>query len=122
MVVLPELDLNAKDEDAVQQFATVAAILIGVRMAYLLLVLFYRLRIRRSRYALVIETAGTQCTALSGTDRDEIHRIEDEIVNAIEDPPDHERIVHVGGDLVIGDKVGRDKYQQSGTDNRMAFN
>lgn len=123
-VVLPELDLNVDFtvEKAAQQFATVAAILAGVRMAYLLLVLFYRLLLRQQYYALVIETAGTQYTALHGTDLDEIHRIEGVIVNAIEDPPSHEQTVKIRGDLVTGDKVGRDKIVQSGTDNRMTIN
>jgi hypothetical protein len=110
---------GAANAAGVRQFATGAAILVGVRMTYLLCVLLYRLLIRRPNYALVLETAGTQYTALQGTDDHEIHRIEGEIVNAIEDPPLHERILHVSGDLVIGDKVGRDKYQQSGTGNRM---
>ena len=78
-------------------------------MTYLLFVLFYRLLIRRPRFTLVIETAGTQYAALSGTDHNEIHRIKGEIVSAIEDPPAHERIVQVSGDLVIGEKVGGNK-------------
>lgn len=122
--LLPQLDLDAgfDIEEAARQLATVVAALAAVRIAYLLLVVVYRLLFRRPRYTLVIETAGTQYAALSGTDREEIHRIKGEIVDAIEDPPSQERIVQVRGDLVIGDKVGRDKYEQSGTDNRMTFN
>ncbi|GIH21773.1 hypothetical protein Aph01nite_00830 [Acrocarpospora phusangensis] len=123
-VALPELDVDAgfNLEEAAGQFTTGAAILGGVRIVYLLGLLLYRLIFRRRRYALVIETAGTQFTALSGTARDEIHRIEGEIVSAIEDPPDQERIVHVGGDLVLGDKVARDKYEQRGADSRITVN
>ncbi|MGH3975263.1 MAG: DUF6232 family protein [Pseudonocardiaceae bacterium] len=109
VVVLPKLDLNV---ETAREYANVAASLAGVWITYLLFVLFYRLWIRRSHYELVIETAGTQYAALRGTNRDEIHRVEGEIVNALEDPPDRERIVHIIGDFVNGDKVERDKYQQ----------
>jgi len=121
--VVPKLDLKTDFdvEKAARQVAVGVVVLAGLRIAYLLFVLFYRLLIRQPRYALVIETAGTQYTALTGTDRDEIRRIEGEIVAAIEDPPSHERVVHVSGDVVFGDKVGRDQYQQVGTGNRMTF-
>lgn len=99
-----------------------AAILVAVRMAYLLLVLCYRVLARRWKYALVIETAGTQYTALRGTNQDEIHRIESEIISAIEDPPLHEVVLQLNGDFVMGDKVGRDKNQQIGTDHSMIIN
>ncbi|MDF5756047.1 DUF6232 family protein [Spongiactinospora sp. TRM90649] len=123
-VVLPELDVDIgyDIEGAVRQFMPYALGLAGIRAAYLLVVLFYRIVIRRPRYALVIEAAGTQYTALSGSDHREIHRIKGEIVSAIEDPPSEERTIHVSGDLVVGDKVGRDKYHQDGTGNRMTFN
>jgi hypothetical protein len=123
-VALPELDVDPSFnlEEAGAQFAMAAAALGGLRVVYLLLLFLYRLIFRRPRYALVIETAGTQFTALSGTARDEIHRIKGEIVDAIEDPPDQERIVQVGGDLVLGDKVGRDKYEQRGADSRITVN
>jgi hypothetical protein len=124
VVVLPELQLNTDFdvEAAARQLAAIVAILGGIRLAWLLFVLFYRLLMRRQSYALIIETAGTQYAALTGTDRDEIHRIESEIIDAIEDPPVHERIVQVSGDVVFGDKVGKDKYQQSGSENKMIFN
>ncbi|MFI6921837.1 DUF6232 family protein [Nonomuraea spiralis] len=123
-MVLPRLDLDADldIEEAARQFAMGVFILGGIRLAYLLFVLFYRLLVRRTRYALVIETAGTQYTALSGTDNHEIHRIKGEIVGAIEDPPSGDRIIQVHGDLVAGDKVGGDQYKQGGRDNRMTFN
>ncbi|MEO3855356.1 DUF6232 family protein [Acrocarpospora sp. B8E8] len=122
--VLPGLDVDAgyNLEEAAAQFAMAAVVVGGLRVAYLLVVLVYRLLFRRPRYALTIETAGTQFTALSGTDRDEIHRIKGEIVDAIEDPPTQERIVQVRGDLVMGDKVGRDKYEQSGAGSRTTVN
>ena len=123
VAVVPQLDLKTDFdvEKAARQFAIGVVVVAGVWIAYLLFVLFYRLLIRQARYALVIETAGTQYTALTGTDYHEIHRIEGEIVAAIEDPPSHERIVHISGDVVIGDKVGRDQYKQVGTGNRMTF-
>lgn len=124
LMVLPELGLDADFdiEEAARQFALGVFVLGGIRMTYLLFVLFYRLLIRRTRYALIIETAGTQYTALTGTDNHEIHRIKGEIVGAIEDPPSSDRIIQVHGDLVAGDKVGRDQYKQGGRDNRMTFN
>jgi hypothetical protein len=74
-------------EEAVRNFGTIAAILAGVRMAYLLYVLFYRLLIRRPYYALTIEAAGSQSTMLLGHVSAEIHRIQTIIVDAIENPP-----------------------------------
>ncbi|GAA0390713.1 hypothetical protein GCM10009530_47430 [Microbispora corallina] len=116
------LDTGVDLDDLSRQVAAGAAVLAGVRIAYLLLVLLHRLLVRRSRYALMIETAGTQYAALSGTDENEIHRIKGEIVRAIEDPPAHDRVVQVHGDLVIGEKVGRDKYQVGGAGNSMTVN
>ncbi|MCF3135069.1 DUF6232 family protein [Streptomyces olivochromogenes] len=113
VLVLPQVDLRFDYVETVRRIADAAAALIAVRVAYLVCVLLYRLLIRRTRYALLIETAGTQYTALSGTDHGEIHRIQAEIVAAIEDPPSTERILHVRGDLVMGDKVGRDKNVQN---------
>jgi hypothetical protein len=121
--VLPNLDVQT-DFDVEQvgrQLAAGAVVLAAVWIAYLLVVLFYRLLVRRPRYKLTLETAGTQYTALTGTDRHEIHEIAGEIVAAIEDPPSRERIVQVSGDVVMGDKVGRDKYQQVGTGSRMTL-
>ncbi|ETK33121.1 DUF6232 family protein [Microbispora sp. ATCC PTA-5024] len=123
--LVPRLGLDATGvdvDDLARTVAAGAAVLAGVRIAYLLLVLLHRLLVRRSRYALMIETAGTQYAALSGTDRNEIHRIKGEIVRAIEDPPAHDRVVQVHGDLVIGEKVGRDKYQVGGAGNSMTVN
>jgi hypothetical protein len=124
LMVLPELGLDADFdiEEAARQFAMGVFALGAIRMAYLLFVLFYRLLIRRTRYALIIETAGTQYTALTGTDNQEIHRIKGEIVDAIENPPEKDRIIQVHGDLVAGDKVTGDQYKQSGRDSRMTFN
>lgn len=112
--------LAGADAETVRRIGTALVGLLALRTAYLLGVLLYRLLLRRKRYALLIETAGTQYTALSGTARDEIHRIQAAIVAAIEDPPAKERILHVGGDLVVGDKfggdkVGRDKNVRSGS-------
>ena len=85
-------------------------------------VLIYRLRFRQSRYALVIETAGAQYAALSGFDIEEIQRITNEIVSAIEEPPQTEQIVHTSGDIVFGDKILGDKFQLSEAANKEAFN
>ena len=51
---------------------------------YLLISFLYHL-FRRRQYALIIETAGAQYTALTGPDVTEIDRIMGEIVSAIED-------------------------------------
>ncbi|MFF8846264.1 DUF6232 family protein [Streptomyces sp. NPDC015127] len=117
--VLPEAALTPDDEERVRQIATGVAVVAGGRLAYLFCLLFYRIVLRPRRYMLVIETAGTQYTAMSGTAYDEIERIKGEIVDAIENPPQQERIVQVRGDLVMGDKIGRDKYQQSGSGNHI---
>jgi hypothetical protein len=110
--VLPELELASSGKDFVRRLVTIAVLIAVIRIVYLLCVVLYRLLIRRPRYVLMLETAGSQLAALSGPDPVEIERIEDEIVGAIEDPPINERIVNVRGDVVLGDKVGRDKYQQ----------
>ncbi|NGO11948.1 hypothetical protein G5C60_31180 [Streptomyces sp. HC44] len=126
VLVPPELppDVSSDIEEAARQFASVVAVAAGVWMAFWLMVLLYRLLIRRRRYALVIETAGTQSTALTGTDPTEIQRIKNVIVGAIENPPPHEIPVQVHGDIVMGNKAGRDhvggnQYNQSGSGNRM---
>lgn len=127
--VIPTLDLQTLDlqtdldvKQAGRQLAAGAVAVGGALIVCLLLVLFYRLLLRRPRYALVLETAGTQYTALTGTDRHEVERITHEIVAAITNPPSYERILQLSGDVVIGDKVARDKHQQVGTDNRMVLN
>lgn len=114
--VVPNLEANVDfDLEAVaRQGAAIITVLVGIRVVYLLALVLYRLLIRQRRYALMLETAGTQYTALSGTDHREISRIRNEIVRAIEDPPQQERILHLSGDIVagdkvVGDKVGRDK-------------
>lgn len=87
-----------------------------IRAAYVLSVLIHRVGTRQ-RYALLLEAAGAQYTALSGVDQQEIDRIREEIANAIEDPPIGERVLHVAGDVVFGDKIGRDKFGQYGAGN-----
>lgn len=119
--VLPELRLGGDVEELVERFAAVLAVVVAVRVVYLLAVVVRRM-FRRQQYVLVIETAGTQVTALTSTDRDEIFAIERQVVGYIEDPPKDERVIkvknvynghrigkgaHVGGGL--GDVVGRDK-------------
>ncbi|WP_219464504.1 DUF6232 family protein [Nonomuraea rhizosphaerae] len=125
-IVLPELNLHPgfDVENAAQRFTMGAFVLAAIRLAYLLVVLLHRLLIRRTRYALMIEASGTQYTALTGTDRDEIHRLKGKIVDAIEDPPEQETVIHVHGDLVAGDKVsgGIQYKQQGGRDSNMTFN
>jgi Family of unknown function (DUF6232) len=115
LAVMPNLDHS--QEELARQIATVGAVLFGIRVAYLLLLFLYRLLFRRKRFALLVETAGTQYTALSGTDWAEVHRIERKIVGAIENPPVREQIVQLHGDLVMGDQ-----YKQSGSDSRMTVN
>ena len=71
------------DDRALRDRAAAAAV-------YHLVLLIYRLLFRKRRYTLVIETAGTQYAALSGTDREEIEWVARVIVDAIENPPPHE--------------------------------
>jgi Family of unknown function (DUF6232) len=69
VAVLPKLDVQT-DSDVEQvgrRLAASAVVPAGVWIACLLLVLFSRLRMRRPRYALILETAGTQHPALTGT-------------------------------------------------------
>lgn len=112
--LVPGLGLDSDAEQAVRVAAGVIIALAAIRVLWLLILLFYRLLFRRPRYALVIETAGTQFTALSGTDRGEVHRIEHAIVQAIENPPQVPINLRVGGDLVMGDQ-----YKQTGADSKL---
>jgi hypothetical protein len=124
LVVLPELgvDVGFGLEEAARQFAVIATVVAGIRLAYLLFALFYRLLLRPKRYALILETAGTQYTALSGTDAGEIHRIKDKIVAAIEDPPATEERIQINGDFVVGDKVSGGVQNKLTGGNNMMFN
>ncbi|MFC8915002.1 DUF6232 family protein [Streptomyces sp. NPDC057116] len=105
--------------DTARRCVAAAAVLATGRVAWLLAVVGHRLPLRRPRYALILETSGDPRTVLTGTDRGAIHRVQREIVDAIDNPPEQQRSVHVGGDLVMGDKVGRDKYAGRGA--RRAF-
>lgn len=118
-VVLPQLDLgsSADLEQTARQAATVVSILAAAWIGWSLLVLLYRLLLRRTRYALLVETSGTQYTALSGTDLREVHRIEGVIIAAIEDPPANEISVQVHGDLVMGDQT-----KQTGAGSQLTVN
>lgn len=110
---LPRFHLGSGIRGLAEQFVTAAVIVLGLWIAYQLAVFLYRLLLRRTQYALVIETAGTQYTALYGTNQDEIHRIKNLIVAAIEEPPPHAKTYQTfntyNGDLVSGDQ-----YKQTG--------
>jgi hypothetical protein len=106
--------LNRTMERAVQYWVLVLA---GILVIYFVGVLLYRLLLRRARSVLVIETAGTQYAALSGTDHQEVLRIEGLIVDAIEDPPNSEQTYQIYGDIVAGDKI-----DQSGAGNTLTVN
>lgn len=88
---------------------------LALRIAFLVGVLVYGLF--RSRYALIIETSGTEFIALSGRDPHELERIQREITYAIENPPDSEKVLHMSGDIVIGNQ-----YKQPGHHNTMVVN
>jgi hypothetical protein len=105
VAAVPRLELDSDGQQLARQITAIVTALAAIRIVYLLLVLFYRINIRKQYYAMIIETAGTQDTALTGTNRDEIHRIESEIVAAIEDPPSQERVLHISGDVVLGGKT-----------------
>lgn len=113
VVGAPALDLG--DDETTNLLIGVSAVF-GLRIGYLLILLVVRL-LRSRHYALLLETAGTQYAALSGTDQGELHRIEGEIVGAIERPPTQERVVHLHGDLVVGDQ-----FKQTGAAARMTVN
>ena len=115
LVGAPALELG--DEQVRDRLLVGAVALFGVRIGYLVLLLAYRLLLRRKHYALLLETAGTQYAALSGTDQGELHRIQREIVGAIEHPPTQERVLHLHGDLVVGNQ-----FKQTGADSRLTVN
>ena len=103
------------------QVAGAVTVLAAIWILWLLAVIVHRLNTPQ-QYVLTIETSGTQYTALTGTDYNEIRRIEWAIVAAIERPPAHEQVLRVSGDVVFGDKVGRDKNVNSGAGSAMNFN
>jgi uncharacterized protein DUF6232 len=113
--LLPRLGLSAPFDVGQVEGLVVAVVggLAGLRVAWLLCVVFYRVA-RRPRYTLVLETGGTQHTVLSGTDPAELDRVKWEIVQAVQHPPTHDRLVHLSGDVVYGDKIARDKYASAG--------
>ncbi len=115
VVLVPAFDAGGRE--LTTQLLTGAMALFGVRATYLVLLFLYRLLVRRKHYALLLEASGTQYTALSGTDVAELHRIEAEIVSAIEKPPTREHVVQVHGDLVFGNQT-----KQTGSGSRMTIN
>jgi hypothetical protein len=86
------------------------------------LVVGYRLLTRQRRFVLVIETSGGQSVALASRDEGELRRLEEAVTDSLENPPLTERVLQVGGDVVLGDKIGRDKYQQSGPGSSVVTN
>jgi hypothetical protein len=70
------------------------------------------------RYALVLETTGNPVTALVSPDYQQLRNLSDIIVQAIEDPPESERVVHVQNVLFDNrvDQVG-DRFTVGGTGN-----
>ncbi|WP_191299133.1 DUF6232 family protein [Lentzea cavernae] len=115
VVLVPALGVGGRA--LTTQLLMGAMALFGVSTAYFVLLFLYRLLLRRKHYALLLEASGTQYTALSGTDLAELHRIEAEIVNAIEKPPTREHVVEVHGDLVLGNQT-----KQTGSGSRMTIN
>lgn len=111
---LPRFGLGSSVRNLATQFVTAASVVLGLWIAYQLMVFLYRLLFRRTQYALVIETAGTQYTALYGTDENEIHRIKDVIVAAIENPPTH-TVTYQTFNVHTGDVIsGGVQYKQTG--------
>lgn len=100
---------------SVHMLAMIVIVIAGI-------VVLSRLVARQRRFVLVIETAGAQIAALSGKAEPEIRRLAHAVVEAIENPPDQERVLQVSGDIVMGDKIGRDKYLQGGSGNSIVSN
>ena len=105
------LDSNAHLASNARTAALVVAGIVGALVVWQLAVLIYRLAFRKTPYALILETSGTQYAALSGTDRDQVLWVKNAIVDAIENPPWQEQVIHVGGDLVVGDKIGGHSFR-----------
>ncbi|EXG79076.1 hypothetical protein CryarDRAFT_0095 [Cryptosporangium arvum DSM 44712] len=86
---------------------------LGVPLAIGLAIFVY-LRTKKTwvpLYALVLETTGNPVTALVSPDSNEMEHLSGEIVEAIENPPEVERILQVNN-VTLGDQ-----YNQSGTQN-----
>ena len=66
---------------------------------------------KRFRTALVIESSGGQATALVGRSAESVHHLESIVLAAIEEPPTQTQHFHIG-DIVRGDKIQGNKYQQ----------
>ncbi|MGH3694050.1 MAG: DUF6232 family protein [Pseudonocardiaceae bacterium] len=109
--ILPVLGLGS----SVSGLTVIAMIVAGI-------VVLYRFLTRQRRFVLFIETTGGQIATLAAKAEPEIRRIEYAVVEAIENPPNQEQVIQISGDIVMGDKIGRDKYQQSGSGNRIMSN
>jgi Family of unknown function (DUF6232) len=83
----------------------------GLVLALSVLWLIVAIARKRYRTALIIESAGDVSTALISKNPESIHRLEAAILDAIEIPPEQPRLIHIG-DVVRGDKIGGNKYQQ----------
>lgn len=118
-VVVASVILTASGVDKAQQIKEWIYLLGALYVVYLLILLIYRL-FRRPIYVLLIETAGTQFTLLGSYDQGTVRMIENEVVDAIENPPVEEKILHVG-DVILGDKIGR-QIRQDGFGNVMNVN
>ena len=105
-VALPMIDLRFGVERSVRQGVMIAVILAGVWIAFLVGLIIIRL-LRAPLFALIIETAGTPHTVLSGTDRGEVESIEHAVVRAIEDPPPYEIAVPVGPSIHVDARGSR---------------
>ncbi|TKK86838.1 hypothetical protein FDA94_20480 [Herbidospora galbida] len=97
-----------------REYLPVALAVAGVWGGLLAIQFLYRLIFRRNRYSLMIETAGTQYTALWGTDLAEIRHIEGLIVDAIEDPPPTEKSYTFNSPVYVGNTFARDTFNVSG--------
>lgn len=101
-----------------EQAGAVVLALVALRVAYLVIVLIRRL-LRRPVFSLLIETSGTQFTALASHDRRTVHEIADLVVGAIENPPGHEIVRHVHN---VFNRVEGNQFNQSGSGNTLNVN
>lgn len=85
-----------------QGFDTFAVLAIGL----VTFVRYAKDAFRRPEYVLLLETTGYPIGLLSSPRADVIQNLVDEIANAIENPPQSPKVLHVG-DVVLGDQINQ---------------
>ncbi|MBT2208574.1 DUF6232 family protein [Actinomadura sp. NEAU-AAG7] len=110
-VVVAGVAANTATSDAGWvNWAGLAAAVLAVRYLYQAI----RIALRRTQWALVLETTGIPIAVITGKQREPVVELHRFIVNSIENPPAHVQTWHIGH----LNMVGGDQINQSGEGNK----